>query len=84
MLAWHACHFDRGLAARIRALCHVDEHALEEVEVVNLAKGLRGTFAGQVLFCVWGRDDGKGASEGLFDFLVKVVAVEDDSGLQGQ
>lgn len=75
MLPRHASHFKRRPLpfASFRGL-DVDEHVLEEVEVVDGGEGFFGAFGvGEVGFGVGGGDDGEVAAEGGFDFVVEVV-----------
>jgi len=76
MLPRHASHFERGPLSFISAGgLDVDEHVLEEVQVVDGGEGFFGAFGvGEVGFGVGGGDDGEVAAEGGFNFLVEVVA----------
>jgi len=76
MLPRHASHLERRpLPFASAGGLDVDEHVLEEVQVVDGGEGFFGAFGvGEVGFGVGGGDDGEVAAEGGFDFLVEVVA----------
>lgn len=84
MLPRHAGHFERRpFPLTPLGGLDVDEHVLEEVQVVDGGEGFVGAFGvGEVGFGVGSGDDGEIAPEGGFDFLVEVVAGEGVSGLQ--
>lgn len=60
MLPWHASDFERGpLPFTSAGRLDVNEHVLEEVQVVDSGEGFFGAFGlGEVRFGVGGGDDG--------------------------
>ena len=79
MFSRHANDFDGGIAVARRASfasrVDVNNHFVEEIEVMDGSKGFAVALFGQVRFSMWSGNDGQGAAQRCFNVLIEMVTM---------
>lgn len=79
MFSWHANDFDGGIAVARRASfasrVDVNDHFVEEIEVMDSSKRFAVALFGKVRFSMWSGNDGQGAAQRCFNVLIEMVTM---------